>query len=107
MTDEIAAAILEELRAIRAALEEPRRDDLMTAAQVAARLGVGREWVYAHQEELGAVRLPSKTGKRPRLRFDAAAVTAARVDELADPEPDVRPRTHMPKSELLPIGGKK
>src|SRR5688500_12907837 len=41
---------------------EPREDNvnddrLIDALEVAARLGVTREWVYAHSAELGAVRL--------------------------------------------------
>lgn len=41
---------------------------LLSAAQVAERWQVDREWVYAHADELGAQRLGS--GPRPRLRFD-------------------------------------
>lgn len=107
MSDDLAIAILEELKAIRAALEDHRHDGLLTAAEAAKRLGVGREWIYAHQEELGAVRLPSATGQRPRLRFDAAAVTAARIEALTEPELEARARRQIPKSKLLPIGGQK
>ena len=44
---------------------------LVDAATVAERLGVERDWVYAHATQLGAVRLG---GPRGRLRFDLAAV---------------------------------
>ena len=64
---------------------------LLTAAQVAARLGVERTWVYAHANELGVVRLGD--GPRPRLRFDPAIV--ARLANPATPR-----ATH---SHLLPI----
>jgi len=47
----------------------------LTVAQVAARYGVSRRWVYAHQRELGAMRLGA--GPRARLRFDSAVVAAA------------------------------
>jgi hypothetical protein len=41
------------------------------AATVARELGVDRDWVYAHAEELGAARLG---GPRGRLRFDLARI---------------------------------
>ncbi len=37
------------------------------AAEVASALGVERDWVYTHADELGAIRLGGPTG---RLRFD-------------------------------------
>ncbi len=46
---------------------------LLTARDVAATYNVARGWVYAHADELGAIRLGD--GPRPRLRFDAAVVT--------------------------------
>ena len=48
---------------------------LLTANQVARRFNVARTWVYAHADELGAIRLG--TGSRPRLRFDQAVVAQA------------------------------
>ena len=47
----------------------------LTVSQVAARYRVSRSWVYAHQRELGAMRLGQ--GPRARLRFDAAVVAEA------------------------------
>lgn len=41
---------------------------LVDAATLAGALGVDRSYVYAHAEELGAVRLGG--GSKPRLRFD-------------------------------------
>jgi hypothetical protein len=41
------------------------------AATLAAELGVERDWVYTHAEELGALRLG---GPRGRLRFDRSWV---------------------------------
>lgn len=45
---------------------------LWTARQVADHYAVTREFVYAHANELGGIRLG--TGPRPRLRFDPATV---------------------------------
>jgi hypothetical protein len=52
---------------------EPR-GRLLSAAEVAERWGVERAWIYAHAEQLGALRLG--TGKKPRLRFKADRVAA-------------------------------
>jgi hypothetical protein len=53
---------------------------LVDAAHVAALLGVERDWVYAHADQLGAIRLG---GPKGRLRFDLATVTA-HADRTAD-----------------------
>lgn len=104
MTDELAAAILEELKAIRAALEDHGQDDgLLTAAEVAQRFGVGRDWIYGNADFLGALHLPSPTGQRPRLRFDPNTVAEA----LADPVPAPLPKKPLTETELLPIGRKR
>jgi hypothetical protein len=50
---------------------------LVSAAEVARELHVGRQWVYEHAEELGARRLGD--GPRGRLRFDLETVRAASV----------------------------
>ena len=96
MTDELAVAILEELRAIRRALETPGTQ-FVSAAELARLLDVSRDFVYARAEELGAVRLPSPGGKS-RLRFDPQVAAEA----LRDPEPKRAPRKSS--VELLPIG---
>ena len=60
----------------------------LTASQVAARYLVSRSWVYAHQRELGAMRLGE--GPRARLRFNAKVVAdaiAAFDRHQAPPEP--------------------
>jgi len=48
---------------------------LLTASEVALAFNVTRGWVYAHADELGAIRLGD--GPRPRLRFEPAVVTRA------------------------------
>jgi hypothetical protein len=50
----------------------PGGEGLLSAGDVAARLGVRRGWVYDHADELGVVRLGD--GPRPRLRFDPDAL---------------------------------
>lgn len=55
------------------------------AATVARKLGVHRDWVYAHSAELGGVRLGGEHG---RLRFDLDAIRR----QLATPAPKQAPK---------------
>ncbi len=48
---------------------------LADAAEVARRLRVHENWVYAHADELGAIRLGD--GEKARLRFDLERVARA------------------------------
>jgi hypothetical protein len=61
----IAECLVERLRE---ALRPQLWFGLADVAEVARRLGVHENWVYAHAEELGAIRLGS--GEKARLRFD-------------------------------------
>jgi hypothetical protein len=58
---------------------------LVDAAALAEHLKVDRDWVYAHAEDLGAIRLGSPQG---RLRFDREIVRE-RLAEM--PQQDPRP----------------
>ena len=69
----------------------PRWVDAATAAEI---LGVSREYVYRHADELGAERLPSEGGQG-RLRFDAS--------RLAGGGADCTPRSR-PKRRDSPVG---
>jgi hypothetical protein len=46
---------------------QPSSGQLVSAAAIARELGVTRQWVYEHRDQLGAVRLGAKGA---RLRFD-------------------------------------
>jgi hypothetical protein len=74
---------------------------LLTAAEVAVAFHVTRGWVYAHADELGAIRLGE--GPRPRLRFDPAVV-AQRLQPRRGRI--IAPATSNPVGvvPLLPIG---
>lgn len=48
--------------------DTPTHGPLVDAATLADMLGVDRSYVYAHADELGAIRLGE--GSKPRLRFD-------------------------------------
>jgi hypothetical protein len=94
----------------------PPAGRLVTAAELAARLGVERSWVYEHQERLGVRRLGD--GSRARLRFDLeeASAAAACFRGRKSDEPDhgpVEPSRRRRRSsrlgtgvELLPIRGR-
>jgi hypothetical protein len=59
--------------------DRPDAGRYVDAATLAAELGVERDWVYAHADELGALRLGGPNG---RLRFDLPAV----VEQLRSDE---------------------
>jgi integrase len=73
---------------------------LVDAADVARRLGVRESWVYAHADELGAIRLGD--GEKARLRFDLERVAQAigATDSERAPRGPGRPRR-----QGLPDGG--
>lgn len=82
--------------------------ELVDAAEVARRFGVSRDYLYAHAEDLGAVRLGS--GPKARLRFDPERVRetlAARPQEPSQPAVSRPPRRTRQRSnaELLPVRG--
>ena len=89
--DAIARRVIELLDASRGAgatASATEGDACLTVSQVASRYRVSRSWVYAHQRELGAMRLGE--GPRARLRFDAKVVAdavAAFDRRAAPPEP--------------------
>ena len=113
LVDGTARRVVELLREKGAAPAET--PVLLSAAQVAARFGVSRDWVYEHADELGALRLGA--GRKPRLRFDAERVATAltpRQGSMGPAEPDAPPRLarqrQVPRPTptecpLLPIGG--
>jgi len=81
--DRIADAVAERLGASPAANVR-----MVDAATVATTLGVDRHWVYAHQRDLGAVRIG---GPKGRLRFDLQHVLRT---VRTDPAKPTRQRAH-------------
>jgi hypothetical protein len=71
--------------------------DLWTVRRVAAHYAVGVHFIYAHADDLGAIRLGA--GPRPRLRFDPAVVRERWASVNALP-PVVRPRCRRPTTKL-------
>jgi hypothetical protein len=88
---------------------------LVDVAKVAEHLGVSKDWVYSHADEIGARRLGS--GPKARLRFILAEVderltacTASRGSLAPESGPLRRPLARRCKpvgrnAELLPVRG--
>lgn len=73
----------------------------LDAQEVARRLGVSRDWVYEHAEELGGTRVGA--GIRPRLRFPPDAVESPRSN-LSPPAATRDPsEQRRERSGLIPI----
>lgn len=68
------------------------------AATVARLLGVERDWVYEHADQLGGIRLG---GPRGRLRFDRQTL----VDRLADPPATTTPSGRIAARKKRPRDG--
>jgi hypothetical protein len=67
-------------------LSPAKTGEMVSAAEIAKRFGVSRDWVYEHADELGVIRMGS--GPRAHLRFDLEKV-AEGLD--ARKAPPVRP----------------
>lgn len=102
--ERIAAHVAEILRKDLLALREPAAR-LADASTVARTLGVERDWVYAHAQELGAIRLG---GPRGRLRFDLDRIQSQLASgehpaqAHAEPCKPVKPRGTSSRVDLLP-----
>ena len=91
----VVEVLSEERRSPRARQPMPWLD----AQEVARQLGVSRDWVYEHANELGASRVGA--GPRPRLRFPPDAVDSRRSKPA--PSPTSEPPEQRPKRGLIPI----
>lgn len=100
-------AIAERVAAKLIAMQPSVGIGLVDAGEIAKRFGVHKSWVYAHQRELGAIRLGE--GPKARLRFDLEQVARAIArDEALDTSRTSpgRPHRGRPKSNGLPTGVK-
>jgi hypothetical protein len=101
IADRLSDAIVERVvEAIRAeGIVSPARTPMawLDAQQVAQQLGVSREWVYEHADELGASRIGS--GPRPRLRFPPPI-----LDPGPHNQPSATTASLAAKRALKPIG---
>ncbi len=101
--DHYLTKICNELSSIRRLLEAEagQGGPWLSAEEVAVRLGVSRDFVYEHRDELGGY--PISGGSRPRLRFDPKTVDAfirsgpTQLPKMADH------RSSRREVELLPV----
>lgn len=87
-------------------VRDPETAQFIDAAEVGRRFGVSREWVYAHAEELGAVRLGD--GSRARMRFDVQKVAEWFGSPRSSREPQREKRSAVRRTSeapLLPVKG--
>ena len=97
----IVARVIEVLREEGLSPRPSEATAWLDAQEVAQRLGVSREWVYEHADELGALRIGS--GPRPRLRF-APQIVEPGSRAAMSAEAGGEPRNRRPKpSGLIPI----
>jgi hypothetical protein len=88
---------------------KPAARRIVDARGVAETYGVSRDFVYAHADELGAIRLGS--GPRARLRFDLVEVAARLNARRAVPKhqlhtpPRRRPGPRVAPKHLIPYDG--
>jgi predicted DNA-binding transcriptional regulator AlpA len=101
LSDAIVERVVEAIRAEGIIPQGRASTPWLDAKEVADLLGVDRDWVYEHADELGASRIGS--GPRPRLRFPPDILE--RLDgHRASSEPANEPAQRRPKSSgLIPI----
>jgi hypothetical protein len=89
---------LEVAREVIGRIGPQREREFLDASELAGVLGVERDWIYEHQELLGAIRLGN--GRRPRLRFELTRAVEA-LDELPSngrtPLMHSRPQVPVPR----------
>ena len=96
----LASAIAEHLADL---LHDRPRVRLVDAATLATALGVSRDFVYAHANELGGERIGS--GPRGPLRFDLDNALAACAPSPAGKEPPAPPQAHPQRRHRKPTSG--
>ncbi|MEK6271460.1 MAG: hypothetical protein AABM42_02280 [Actinomycetota bacterium] len=81
LADRLADRVIERMEECLRQRDHP--DRLLTATEAADALGRRPEWVRAHADELGVIRLTD--GPRPRLYFRPEEIKRRRNGGIADP----------------------
>jgi hypothetical protein len=102
LSDAIAKRVV---AAFREGSIQPARTSVawLDAQQVARQLGVSRDWVYEHADELGASRIGA--GPRPRLRFPPHILNSLHSKPTPPAAPSEPGRQRPKRSGLIPIHG--
>ncbi|MGO9791034.1 MAG: helix-turn-helix domain-containing protein [Solirubrobacteraceae bacterium] len=103
LSDAVVTRVVEVLRAEGLIPEARAARAWLDAQEVAQRLGVCREWVYEHAEELGASRIG--TGPRPRLRFPPQVLDFPGGNPTSPQAPTRSTSPRGKTSGLIPIHG--
>ena len=109
----IARRVVELLEPTLGARGRPRDQELVNAAKLAELLGVSRDYVYDHAEELGAIRLSGRDRARLRFHPDTAKAALAAASQRPQQSSDAPPREprrprrpdSRPPTPLLPVRG--
>jgi hypothetical protein len=101
VADQVAGHLAELIEANDVSSARP-----LTAAEVADRLGRSLDFVYAHRDELGGVKLGA--GEKARLAFPPEAVDrflGGQIEREHAPKRSTPRARRTPNVELLPIRG--
>ena len=101
LTDAVVARIIDVIRIEGLVARAGVGQRWLDAQEVAERLGVKREWVYEHADELGARRIGR--GRRPMLRFPAQSLDRLANGSGGAPEPSEPTRLQRRTDGLIPI----
>jgi hypothetical protein len=92
------------VRLLREESPLPLSTQLVDAAEVARRFRLSRAYVYAHADQLGAIRVGD--GSRPRLRFDPDRVAERLTARQAGRRSGSQKAACQAKSKLRPRKGR-
>lgn len=81
--DALLEALAGEAAAPTAPLAAVPADDLLSAAEVAARFKVSKRWCYDHQKDLGAVHLSTRAVRFPARKVEQFLARVGRVARAA------------------------
>jgi predicted DNA-binding transcriptional regulator AlpA len=101
LSDVVVERVVEAIRAQGIVPQPSSATAWLDAKEVAELLGVERDWVYEHAEELGASRLG--TGPRPRLRFPPQILDPESRNRTSGGAASEPPKRRAKSSGLIPI----
>jgi predicted DNA-binding transcriptional regulator AlpA len=101
LTAAVAARVFDLIRREELLSRAGAAQPWLDAQEVARRLGVSREWVYEHADELGGARIG--TGPRPRLRFPAPSLNRPGTGSGSRGEEEEPSRAQRQPEGLIPV----
>jgi predicted DNA-binding transcriptional regulator AlpA len=101
LTAAVAARVFDLIRSEELLSRAGAAQPWLDAQEVARRLGVSREWVYEHADELGGARIGR--GPRPRLRFPAPSLNRPGTGSGSRGEEEKPSRAQRRPEGLIPV----